>query len=320
MTRKLFSLTLSAFALLLLMGAGVEQDPASEPQTEKGTREAQLVETGETHDQEADQAHMVTAVAGSSVLTLVEDMDRTLTVDGKPVSSEVNKTQQSGTTYVALVPMVAELDASAAMSWDGGSGTVTVNSSKLNLSATVGQLYLVANGRYLYIPEGVQVVNGRVVVPLSVLIEAFDASMTWDAANGVVAVTRGSGALTPADQYYNQDDLFWLSRIIYAESGNQPLEGMMAVGNVVLNRVNDPIYPNTIVDVLAQKNQFTSYQSGKLAYRTPNENSIIAAKLVMDGGVVEETRGATHFDSTGNSWASRNKTCVAVIGAHYFYA
>lgn len=320
MTRKLFSLTLSAFALLLLMGAGVEQDPAAEPQTEKGTRGAQLVETSETHDQEADQAHTVTAVAGSSVLTLVEDMDRTLTVDGKPVSSEVNKTQRSGTTYVALAPMVAELDPSAAVSWDGSSGTVTVNSSKLNLSATVGQLYVVANGRYLYLPEGVQVVNGRVTVPLSVLMEAFDASMTWNAATGVVAVTRGSGALTPADQYYNQNDLFWLSRIIYAESGNQPLEGMMAVGNVVLNRVNDPIYPNTIVDVLAQKNQFTTYQSGKLANRTPNTNSVIAAKLVLDGGVVEETLGATHFDSTGNSWASRHKTCVAVIGAHYFYA
>ena len=55
---------------------------------------------------------MVTAVAGSSVLTLVEDMDRTLTVDGKPVSSEVSKTQKSGTTYVALVPMAKELDSS----------------------------------------------------------------------------------------------------------------------------------------------------------------------------------------------------------------
>ena len=83
---------------------------------------------------------------------------------------------------------------------------------------------------------------------------------------------------------------------------------MMAVGNVVLNRVNDPIYPNTIVGVLAQKNQFTTYQSGKLAYRTPNENSVIAAKLVLDGGVVEETKGATHFDSCSNSWASRHKT------------
>lgn len=105
MTRKLFSLTLSAFALLLLMGAGVEEDSAGQIQTEKGTRGAQLVQTRETHDQEADQAHMVTAVAGSSVLTLVEDMDRTLTVDGKPVSSEVSKTQKSGTTYVALVPI-----------------------------------------------------------------------------------------------------------------------------------------------------------------------------------------------------------------------
>lgn len=320
MTRKLFSLTLSAFALLLLMGAGVEQDSTGQPQTEKGTRAAQLVQTGQTHDQEATQVQTVPAVSGSSVLTLVEDMDRTLTVNGKPVSSEVNKTQKSGTTYVALAPMVQELDSTASVTWDGGSQTVTVRSSKLNLTAKVGQLYLVANGRYLYIPEEVQLVNGRVTVPLSVLTEAFDASLTWNSATGVVAVTRGSGALTAGDQYYDQDDLFWLSRVIYAESGNQPLEGMMAVGNVVLNRVNDPIYPNTIVDVLAQKNQFTTYQSGKLAYRTPNENSVIAAKLVLDGGVVEETKGATHFDSSGNSWASRHKTCVAVIGGHRFYA
>ena len=320
MTRKLIPLTLSAFALLLLMGAGVEETPTAELQTEKGTRGAQLVETSETHDQEANQAHQVVAVAGSSVLTLVESTDRTLTVDGIPVSSEVNKTQRDGITYVALAPMAAELDSTAAVNWDSASQTVTVSSDTLILQATVGQLYVVANGRYLYVPEGVQVENGRVTVPLSVLTEAFDASMTWDAAAGVVAVTRGSGALVHGDQYYNQDDLFWLCRVIYAESGNQPLEGMMAVGNVVLNRVNNPLYPNTIVDVLAQKNQFTTYQSGKLAYRTPNEQSVIAAKLVLDGGVVEETLGATHFDSCSNSWASRNKTCVAVIGGHRFYA
>lgn len=58
MTRKLFSLTLSAFALLLLMGAGVEEDSAGQIQTEKGPRGAQLVQASETHDQEADQAHM----------------------------------------------------------------------------------------------------------------------------------------------------------------------------------------------------------------------------------------------------------------------
>ena len=36
-------------------------------------------------------------------------------------------------------------------------------------------------------------------------------------------------------------------------------------------------------------------------------------------GVGEETRGALYFDSLANSWASRIKTCVGVIGAHKFY-
>ena len=132
-------------------------------------------------------------------------------------------------------------------------------------------------------------------------------------------MTRGSGAIQSGDQYYNQEDLFWLSRVIYAESGNQPLEGKMAVGNVVMNRVASPIYPNTVEGVLAQKNQFSTYKSGALADRTPNESSIIAAKLVLDGGVVEEVRNALFFDSTAGSWASRHKQCIAVIGGHKFY-
>ena len=101
---------------------------------------------------------------------------------------------------------------------------------------------------------------------------------------------------------------------------SQTKEGQMAVGNVILNRVSSPIFPNSILGVLSQKNQFTTYQSGRLANRTPNASSVIAAKLVLDGGVVEETEGAMYFDSTPNSWASRNKTCVAVIGGHRFYA
>jgi N-acetylmuramoyl-L-alanine amidase len=320
MTRKLSSLLLSAFALLLLMGAGVEQDSTDGTSTSSGLTVAQLSERSKTSDQEADQAQAVPAAAGQSVLTLAEDKDRTLTVNGQAVSSEVSKTQRNGTTYVALASMAKELDPTVNVQWNAGSQTVTITSGKLNLSAQVGQLYLVANGRYLYIPEGVQAVNGQVTVPLSVVTEAFGATLSWNVSTGVVAVTRGSGGIQSGEQYYNSDDLFWLSRVIYAESGNQPLEGQMAVGNVILNRVSSPIFPNSILGVLSQKNQFTTYQSGRLANRTPNASSVIAAKLVLDGGVVEETEGAMYFDSTPNSWASRNKTCVAVIGGHRFYA
>src|SRR5699024_12370625 len=73
-------------------------------------------------------------------------------------------------------------------------------------------------------------------------------------------------------------DALPISRLIYAESGNQPLEGKIAVGNVVLNRVASPLFPNTVADVIYQPNQFSPAGSGHLS-RTPNAESVVAAKL-----------------------------------------
>ena len=278
---------------------------------------AQQVETLYTEAELPETA--VPAAEGVSPQELTEQIDTALCVDGEYVSVEVARVQHDGVTYVALAPMAKELDESVQIGWDGSSSTVTVKSSKLSLTAKVGQPYIQANGRYLYVPEGVQMVGGKVTVPLSVLVKAFDARLSWDAASGTVVVNRGSGAIQSGDSYYNQDDLFWLSRIIQAECGNQPLEGRMAVGNVVLNRVKNPAFPSTVKGVLSQKNQFTTWKNGALANRTPTATSVIAAKLVLDGGEVESTKGATFFDSNSNSWAARNKTCVAVIGNHKFY-
>lgn len=316
MTRKLFSMLLCAFALLLLMGAGTapEQTTAILAEEESAVRSALETELQST-DKASSQA--VPAAAGASPLALAELTESGLLIDGAYAPAEVALSNQKGVSYVALSTMAQALDETAKVFWDGATATVTT--AKLNLTAKVGQLYLVANGRYLYLPEKVQQADGRVIVPLWAVVEAFDAKMSWDAANGVVNVTRGSGAIQFGDSYYNQDQLFWLSRVITAESGNQPLEGQMAVGNVVMNRVASPKYPNTVKGVLAQKNQFTTYQGGKLANRTPNASSIIAAKLVLDGGVVEETEGALFFNSASGTWVSRNKECVAVIGGHKFY-
>ena len=267
-----------------------------------------------------EQAEPASAVSGESVLSQVEEVDPTLTVDGQPVSTDVAKTYRGDTTYVALVPMSKCLDSTILSKWDAGTRTATVHNDKLVLKATVGNLYLTVNNRYFYAPEGIQIENGQVMVPLSALVKAFDGSLTWNGSTGITAVTRGSGAAKFGEQYYNADDLFWLSRVIYTESGNQPLEGKMAVGNVVMNRVKHPSFPGTIEGVLAQKNQFTTYWSGHIARSTPNAESVIAAKLVLDGGVVEEVKNALYFDSAANSWASRNRTCVAVIGGHRFYA
>ena len=318
MKHKLFSVVLCGFAFILLTGAGAaEAETGVLLMDEEIGEAAQQVETLYTEAELPETA--VPAAEGVSPQELTEQIDTALCVDGEYVSVEVARVQHDGVTYVALAPMAKELDESVQIGWDGSSSTVTVKSSKLSLTAKVGQPYIQANGRYLYVPEGVQMVGGKVTVPLSVLVKAFDARLSWDAASGTAVVNRGSGAIQSGDSYYNQDDLFWLSRIIQAECGNQPLEGRMAVGNVVLNRVKNPAFPSTVKGVLSQKNQFTTWKNGALANRTPNATSVIAAKLVLDGGEVESTKGATFFDSNSNSWAARNKTCVAVIGNHKFY-
>ena len=245
--------------------------------------------------------------------------DKQLYINDSPAPTDLGKMFYKNVTYVALAPAVQYLDPSAKISWNGSTQTFTISSAKLKLTGKLGQLYMEANGRYLYTGEPLFAKNDRTMVPLAVLVKAMGGEIWWNPKTGITNINTGSGGCVSGNKVYNQDDLFWLSRIIYAEAGNQSLEGQMAVGNVILNRVADPVFPNTVLGVFAQKNQFSTYKGGKLAERTPTSRSILAAKLVMDGGVVEETRGALYFDNSNNSWAARHKTCIAVFGGHKFY-
>ena len=190
----------------------------------------------------------------------------------------------------------------------------------LTLSAMAGEQYVVANGRYLYVEDGVITLDGAVAVPVRVLAKAMNMTTMYDAQTGLVYLTSSEeiGYLEDGDTYYNSDSLYWLSRIIYCESGNQVLNGKIAVGNVVLNRVKDSRFPDTIYDVIFQKNQFSPASSGSI-YRDPNEASVIAAKLVLDGAVVLED--ALFFNRAGLvCYASKNRPYITTIGGHAFYA
>lgn len=335
MKRKLFSTMLCGFALVLLMGAGVEHDSSAAPVIEEEstslTQSEQVLETGDPTGTEQSQVSQPQAGEETAPVVPEENevvetppvevppVDPTFLIDGQPAQEATSRVLINGVTYVAMGPTVRDIAPDAQISWNGSTRTATVKTANLNLTAKVGDLYAVANGRYLYAPDCIKMQGDSVMIPLKILTRAFDAKLSWNRANNVITVQRGSGAIASGQQFYNQDSLFWLSRVIYAESGNQSLEGKMAVGNVVMNRVHSPLFPNTILGVLSQRNQFTTYRGGNLAYRTPNEGSVIAAKLVLDGAVVEETSGALYFDSLVNSWASRHKTFVCKLGAHRFY-
>lgn len=230
--------------------------------------------------------------------TVVEEADGTVTA--------------SAVTVTGVVEVETE---------DAELAAANVVEETLTLTARSGDCYVVANGRYLYVENGVQTIEGKVAVPIRTLAKVFNLDVGYDNATRHVTLTHQQSAdayLTDGDSYYDADLLYWLSRIIHSESGTQSMYGKLAVGNVVMNRVNNPGFPNTIKGVLFQKNQFSPAMSGSI-YRTPGANSVIAAKLVLDGAVVLEN--ALFFNRAGlNTFASRNRTYVATIGAHAFYA
>ena len=225
------------------------------------------------------------------------------------------------TTFVAIRAF-SEAMADCEIAWEAQTRTATVTADGLTLHASVGAHYIEANGRYLYTPVAIFIANDTMYVPIRLLAKAFDAEIGWDGAAYAVSVTRGSGAILRGSEYYASDAVYWLSRIIHAESAGQPLKGKIAVGNVVLNRVAHPSYPNTIYGVIFDRKYGTQFEpvlNGTI-YRTPNSESVIAAKICLEGYTVSD-RILFFFNPViaQSNWIARNRELFAVIGDHWFY-
>jgi hypothetical protein len=134
-----------------------------------------------------------------------------------------------------------------------------------------------------------------------------------------------NGKFTPilhADKFYREDEVFWLGRIIHAESEGEPLLGKIAVGNVVLNRVKSAYYPNTIYGVIFDRKygvQFSPVLDGSI-YNTPSYNSVLAAKICLEGYSLAE--GVFFFlapEYATSSWIPQSRKYAFTIGNHDFY-
>ena len=95
------------------------------------------------------------------------------------------------------------------ITWCSETGTALVEDEGLTLSAQTGQTYVVANGRYLYISEGVQNIGGKIMLPVRVLCQAFGAQVEWNAVERAVYITTTGEPIESGDTYYDADDLYW---------------------------------------------------------------------------------------------------------------
>lgn len=106
-----------------------------------------------------------------------------------------------------------------------------------------------------------------------------------------------------------------LGALIQLEAGNQPYEGQLAVGAVVMNRVRSSRYPNTIADVIYAPGQFpyASTKVHEVMARGVKASCLQAAQEAINGRSNVGTY--THFKSSRSSVSSPH----IVIGGHVFY-
>lgn len=223
-------------------------------------------------------------------------------------------------TYVPLRAFCEQLGCT--VSWNGDKKTVTVTKgAELNMSLQLDTELVNANDRFFYMPGKCMMVDGSTMVPIRGMAKVFTLVVGWNADTKNVTLSGGT-PLAPAASFYSADDLLWMSRIIQAESGSEPFEGKLAVGSVVMHRIESPKFPNSVYDVIFDKKNGTQFTptKGKAIYKTPSSESIMAAKLCLEG--CTNVDGAMYFVNTNvspNSWAARNRTVLTKIGSHTFF-
>jgi N-acetylmuramoyl-L-alanine amidase len=119
--------------------------------------------------------------------------------------------------------------------------------------------------------------------------------------------------------WYTQEELDLMARLIYFEARGESYEGQVAVGAVVINRLHTKGFPNTIYDVIYQKNQFSPVASSKWESEIVDFGTCYqAAREALNGA--DPTGGALFFynpEISTSEWIFTREV-IKVIGNHAF--
>jgi N-acetylmuramoyl-L-alanine amidase len=120
--------------------------------------------------------------------------------------------------------------------------------------------------------------------------------------------------------YITAEDIDLMAKLVYAESIGEPYAGKIAVASVVLNRTMDPHFPNTIREVILQKNAFSCVKNGKIN-ANPNQDCYNAVYDAIKGA--DPTNEALFFYNPSIATCSwmrdTEKINQTTIGHHTFF-
>lgn len=125
--------------------------------------------------------------------------------------------------------------------------------------------------------------------------------------------------ITYAKTSNSTSDIQLMARAINGEARGEPYEGQVAVGAVILNRVKDSRFPNTIAGVIYQSGAFTAVADGQINQPIKEDSTVYkAARDAMNGW--DPTGGCVYYFNPAtatNKWIW-SRPLVKTIGKHRF--
>ena len=116
---------------------------------------------------------------------------------------------------------------------------------------------------------------------------------------------------------YSSSDVYLLAKVIAAEARGESYTGQVAVGAVVLNRVDSSSFPDTVAGVVYQKGAFSAVTDSNWSV-SPDSTSKKAAQDAINGW--DPSGGALYYYNpakTSNQWI-RTRPVITTIGRHLF--
>ena len=231
----------------------------------------------------------------------------------------------SGET-VFLPPEAVCAAAGLSMSWSEDNGTLTLSVPGVVLTGLKGSGYFEADGRYIYAPDGWLVKGDVLYLPSDAIERLFGVRVSVSAKRDRLELSTDklaviSGGANYYELNYDAELLYWLPQVINAEAKFEPLAGQIGVGNVVMNRLSSPDFPDTIFEVIYDTEhtvQFEPISTGGI-YQDPTEQAVVAAYLCLEG--YNTVGDSLYFVNPefGSSWFDSSLKLTETIGHHNFY-
>ena len=115
----------------------------------------------------------------------------------------------------------------------------------------------------------------------------------------------------------NSSDVLLIARAMYGEARGEPYEGQVAVGAVILNRIEHPSFPNTLAGVIYQPGAFSCLNDGGVNAAVA-DSAYRAARDAINGN--DPSGGAIYYynpDKSTSKWIF-SRPVITVIGKHRF--